>query len=247
MSSIAIVIIGITVILVHVLKALRLYIIMFGEKIDKKRFFQTYFETAIINLIIPFKAGELYRGFRYGRIIESIPMGYTLILWDRFVDTLALVSIFLLVNFLLGYETTPILIFFVVFLVAVILLYIAIKPFYYYWNSYLMINRTSKRTLKVLSALESMKKGYELMSQSIKGRFGLLFVLSLAAWGIEIATLFLVGPSVVVLEPNDYFISMLFGGQNEYNQMFTLLAVIVNAIGFAVMVVWKRGTDRCVR
>ena len=174
-------------------------------------------------------------------------MGYILILWDRFVDTLALVAIFLLVNFWLGYKTTPILIFFVVFLVATILLYIAVKPFYYYWNSYLMINRTSKRTLQVLSMLQKMKNGCELLEQSIKGRFGLLFVLSLAAWGIEITTLFLVGPMLVAVKPSDYFSSILLGGQNEYNQLFTMIALIVNAIGFVIMAVWKRGTDKCAR
>ena len=50
-------------VLVHFAKMLRLYLVLMEHELSFGRFVILYMKTTLINLIIPFKLGEIYRIF----------------------------------------------------------------------------------------------------------------------------------------------------------------------------------------
>ena len=89
---------------VHAIKALRLYIVLFGNKFSFRKYLGQYIKTAAVNLLLPFKCGEIYRGLCIGELIGTYAEGYIIVIFDRFVDTLALITMVILAGFLFGFE-----------------------------------------------------------------------------------------------------------------------------------------------
>ena len=48
---------------VHIFKMMRLYLVLMEHKIDFGKFVLLYLKSTLVNLIIPFKLGEVYRVF----------------------------------------------------------------------------------------------------------------------------------------------------------------------------------------
>ena len=70
-------------ILVHLAKMLRLYLVLMEHKIRLGRFILLYLKTTLVNLIIPFKLGELYRIFCISRETKHWQVGVLSILVNR--------------------------------------------------------------------------------------------------------------------------------------------------------------------
>ena len=81
--------------LVHVAKAMRLYLIVIDEKIPFRRFLFLYSATTLVNLLIPYKLGEFFRIFVFIKATGDKKIGFLSVLLDRFFDTVALVLILL--------------------------------------------------------------------------------------------------------------------------------------------------------
>ena len=79
--------------LVNGMKGIRFYIALFGGKISFHKFLKMYAETMGLNMILPYKSGEICRGAYLGKIMGSYFVGYSVVLFDRFVDTFALVTV----------------------------------------------------------------------------------------------------------------------------------------------------------
>ena len=79
--------------LVHVAKAMRLYLIVIDEKIPFRRFLFLYSATTLVNLLIPYKLGEFFRIFVFIKATGDKKIGFLSVLLDRFFDTVALVLI----------------------------------------------------------------------------------------------------------------------------------------------------------
>lgn len=80
---------------VHFFKMLRLYLVLMEHRISFGRFILLYLRTTFINLIIPFKLGELYRIEEIARVTKIWQVGFLSVLVDRFFDTLALLCVLL--------------------------------------------------------------------------------------------------------------------------------------------------------
>ena len=88
---------GITVILVHVIKAGRLYLALYGSEIAFITYLNTYCKVTPVSIMLPFKLGELFRMYCYGQLLGNNLKGVVIILFDRFMDTTALMTAILLV------------------------------------------------------------------------------------------------------------------------------------------------------
>ena len=77
-------------ILVHLFKMIRLYLVLMEHKIPFGRFVLLYFRTTLVNLIIPFKLGELYRIEEVWRLTGIWQVGVLSVVVDRYFDILAL-------------------------------------------------------------------------------------------------------------------------------------------------------------
>lgn len=170
---------------VHLLKMMRFYLVLLEQKISIREFVFLYVKTTFLNLLIPFKLGEVYRIFCVIRLTDCMQIGILSVILDRFFDT------FILLLFLLPYDllifrgitwTTGILL---IFLLLVLLIYRMFKPTYLYLNEYLIRNSKSRRGIHMLSAMEMLREWYDYIRELIKGRQYLIIFCSAFGWIAE--------------------------------------------------------------
>ena len=109
---------------VHFFKMLRLYLVLMEHRISFGRFILLYLRTTFINLIIPFKLGELYRIEEIARVTKIWQVGFLSVLVDRFFDTLALLCVLLPLDLILRGGISVITIVFLVALFVIALVYL---------------------------------------------------------------------------------------------------------------------------
>ena len=171
--------------LVHLFKLARLYLVLIDEKIRLRRFFFAYFLTTLLNSVIPFKLGEFYRIYVFNRLTGSVEIGFLSVVIDRFFDTLGLVLILIPLQILYPDTVSAVSIFLTAFLVVIVFIYCIFLSTYRYLNRYIILNRTSPRSMAVLRALSGLKVWYDYVKRLVSGRYGLLLLLSLLAWTAE--------------------------------------------------------------
>ena len=179
-------------VIVNLLKALRLYLILIENRIPFSRCVVLYAETSIVNLLLPYKSGEIYRGFRIGHEVGSLIQGYTAMLFDRFIDTLALVTMVLLAGLFWGVPLAPLFIVFMVFCVIFMFAYCLFPPLYKYLNHFLVLKKSSENTLRALRALKLCNNAYRMLNDMVRGRFLFLYLMSVVAWLVEAGTFVLI-------------------------------------------------------
>ena len=138
---------------VHFFKMLRLYLVLMEHRISFGRFILLYLRTTFINLIIPFKLGELYRIEEIARVTKIWQVGFLSVLVDRFFDTLALLCVLLPLDLILRGGISVITIVFLVALFVIALVYLAIASAFSpaeYLTSGSLVKRPIKITLFIL-------------------------------------------------------------------------------------------------
>lgn len=221
-----------TVVMVHFLKALRLYLALYGADISPSAYAKTYCKVTPVSILIPFKLGEFFRMYCYGHEAGNVLKGVVTVLMDRFMDTIALVTMIVVLWLASGETIIPLVYLLVAFLVIVILMIMVFPGLYSYWKKYLLRADGSPRKVRALKLLDTMNRVYiEIMNVS-RGRGIILYVLSLLAWTVEIG-------SVVLLKTitgkcnglsdkiSEYLKSALLGSQTIELKRFVLISVIL--------------------
>ena len=93
-----------TVALVYSLKAFRFYFLLVGEGISILKYLRVFARTTFVNIALPFKCGELYRFYAFGRLTKNYAKGFSIVLLDRFIDTVSLLCIFAVLHILGKFE-----------------------------------------------------------------------------------------------------------------------------------------------
>lgn len=213
----------IVVALVHSLKGLRFYLIMLDYSFPLPVFLNLYAETALVNLLLPYKAGEIYRGLRAGRAAESFLQGYASVLFDRFVDTLALVTVIIGFSFLAGTGIPATCAFFAAFAFFIAALYWFFPSLDRFWQHYLLFNRSSENTLRALYICQLCHRAYDRVYTVVRGRFVLLYLMSVTAWFIEIGGLLVLGGKSSGSGLEGYLSAVLLGHPVSENSAYILL------------------------
>lgn len=182
---------------VHIFKMMRLYLVLMEHKIGFGKFVLLYLKTTLVNLIIPFKLGELYRIFCISKATKHWQVGVLSILVDRFFDTLALCMILLPLDIFVFGKASLITWIFLSIMVVVVIGYISVLPTYRYLNRYLIKEKSSPRAMAALKSLDVIKIWYDFTQNLISGRFALIFLASFAGWFCEIGVLQLLAPLVI--------------------------------------------------
>lgn len=174
---------------VHLFKLMRLYLVLMEHRIPLGEFLLLYFRTTLVNLIIPFKLGELYRFEEISRKTRLWQVGVLSVLVDRFYDTAALFVLLLPVDLVTRRGVSFITgVFFAVLLLASFV-YLAIPGTYAYLNRYLIMRKSSPRSMAALRGLDVIKNWYDFTKNLIKGRAALISFASFLGWIAEIAAL----------------------------------------------------------
>ncbi len=176
---------------VHFIKALRLYIALYGNGINTNDYIKTYCKVTPVNIILPFKSGELYRIYCWGYLLNDYLKSTIVVLLDRFMDTIALITLLLILCAFYGTKVTALTYFLILFLLVLFLTYYIFPNFYKFWNAYFLDAKATKNKLWGLKHLEKINMVYLEINNIINGRAVILYSLSILAWTIEIFNLFM--------------------------------------------------------
>lgn len=217
-------------IIVNLIKSLRLYLILFDNRTAFSHYIVMYAETSIVNLLLPYKSGELYRGYRVIRQeMSSVIQGYAVVFFDRFIDTLALISTVLFMALFWHVSVPAIFVIFIVFCVMFMFLYCLFPPLYKYMNHFMIYNRSSGNTLRGLYALKLCNRAYKAVNEMVRGRFLFLYILSVLAWFTEIGGLIIVEDSVRD-GIADYMLAAMFIAPSKEYMVYFFVCIVIFAL-----------------
>lgn len=119
--------------IVHVIKAGRLYLALYGSDMPFFTYIKTYCKVTPVSVILPYKIGEFFRMYCYGQQLNNYLKGIVIIILDRFMDTIALVTMILLIWIFNGWHITSFVYILLVFLLVIVSLYIIFPSVYTFW------------------------------------------------------------------------------------------------------------------
>lgn len=229
----------IAVVLVHIIKALRLYFELYGSGIRLRTFIKSYCKVTPVTMLLPFKCGELFRMYCYGHCIHNQEKGIVVILLDRFMDTAALLTMIGMVLLFSGGKISVLIFALIVFLLLLILAYCSFPGVYDFWKKYLLRSQTSPHTIWGLERLENFNALYVMISNVVKGKGAILFFCSIIAWGIEMGSISVVSGMIVQGELggiiSDYLTAAVTGAESENLKLFILTSVVSQFMLYVVL------------
>lgn len=236
-----------TAILVHAVKAGRLYLALYGTGMGLGTHLKTYCKVIPASVVFPYKMGEFFRMYCYGTRLGNPLTGIVIILFDRFVDTAALVTAILLVWLLSGGQVTSLVYVLLVFLALVLFVYGVFPKVCRFWKRYLLKAKATENSLAVLAMLERADTLYHVVENAVVGRGIILYFLSLAAWGVEIGSVALLGrmsdSKPVGAAVTHYLTSAMGGNRAPELRLFIFVSVVLLAVLYLVIKVFE-GTGK---
>lgn len=230
-------ILAVLFLLVHLAKMARLYLVLMEHRINLGSFVLLYCKTTFVNLLIPFKIGELYRIYKIKRETKLWQVGVLSVVIDRFFDILALFLILLPVDIFYKKQISVVTGFFFVVLALLAIVYMVVQPTYVYLNKYLIMHKQSNRSMLALRGLEYVKEWYDFSTDLIRGRFALITLSSLFGWIFEVFLLNIfarllngLGQAIDIFGIGnfpDYVGSIFLGGGNVLTTQYTYGTALV--------------------
>ena len=170
----------------HILKLLRYYLILIESGISFFRYVKVYCTTTLVNILIPFKLGEIFRFAVVAKETRSKAISLLSILTERFFDTCIIVAI-LFFNFQandLVYKSIAFLL--LIFAISLFAAYSAYPVTAKYLRDFFLYRMPPKKIdVVILRALDTIDKLYEGERRSIKSREIVLFLTSAFSWLFE--------------------------------------------------------------
>lgn len=239
--------IGFTV--VHLSKMMRLYVVLLEQKIEFKRFVLTYLKTTFVNLLIPFKLGEIYRIYCFSRETKVFQIGICSVLVDRFFDTAALLLLLIPFELFITGKVTLVTGILTIVSVLAIFVFAVFLGIYRYLNRYIIMNKTSKRSMTALKSLEVTKEWYDYVKNLVAGRYALITLLSCLAWLVEVGALWCLASiynmKFGISAFSDYIAAIFMSGSSPLLKMYTLVSLVILAIlTMIAFVVYHTGRNR---
>ncbi|MCR4806972.1 MAG: flippase-like domain-containing protein [Lachnospiraceae bacterium] len=235
---------------IHTIKMFRMYLVLLEHRIEFKKFVFAYLGTTLVNLIIPFKLGEVFRMFAYSKLTKNAGTGIAGTLVDRFFDTMALVLILIPLHVLHPDKISAVSVFLTVFVIFTVFVYLIFMPAYSYLNRYIIINRDSRNSMAVLRFLEIIKSAFDYVKRLTSGRYALIILMSFAAWVLEGGLLLVLAKLIGVPYDagvfSDYITSIMSSARSVLQEKYTLYSIVVIAICTIVQGL-TQGTFPCVR
>lgn len=221
-------------------KAVRMYIVLFEDITNKKQYLIKYMLTTLVNILIPFKLGEIYRGFSYSRITGSYAKGYVAVIFDRFMDTLALDTVSIPIFMYSCLFMPPIYVILTIFIIMAVTFYLLFPSFYLFWNHVLILRRNTKNTLRGLKLLEIIKNAMKDVFRMVKGKFVVLLLLSLFAWIAELYATFLYSHHFNADEISVYLLDIIKGNAGGFNILYFCICTFLFAPCLVLLAICRR-------
>lgn len=234
-----ILILVLAVVMVHAVKAGRLYLILYGTEVKFSAYLKLYCKTTPVSMVFPFKLGEFFRMYCHGKQQGNLLKGAVIILLDRFMDTIALVTMILLIWLFTGGQVASLVYVFLMFLGFVLLLYFVFPGVYRFWKRYTLRAKATKHRLSVLKMLETLNIVYREIANVSIGRGVILYCLSLIAWGVEIGSIAILCGLAQKGELSqtiaEYLMAAMGGSQSVELRQFVFISVLLMVSMYVVI------------
>ena len=227
------------IVIVHLFKGIRLYFLVLEKRPTVARFLRLYVKTSLVNLVFPFKLGEIFRIYSFGYEWKSYKAGLLLILVDRYFDTIPL--LLLLIGFTIIERGTlyGIVVVLTIFIAVITVIYFIFPSTYKYMNRFLIVNTNSERGLNALSILKKIRFWYLYVKELIDGRELILIVLSVCAWLAEYGSLYCLISGLGYVFKTSYFLdymnSVFIGRSNEYVGQYIGVSALILVIASGIV------------
>lgn len=231
-----------TVLIVHFIKAIRLYFEFYEKKISFDLLIRQYCKVVPVSIIFPAKIGDVFRAYCFGAQIGDYLRAIAVIALDRFVDTLALVTVILGAKFIGNMSLTGVFYVLMTVLILLAIVYLVFPGMSKYWRKYFIKSRATANSLRGLGYMQKLDEVYSELAAVIKGKFLITFVLSLVAWLVEIGSLLVlcnIDYKDKGVELHNYLIGALSGQESNYLYQFICLSVFLMIIVYLTMYISK--------
>lgn len=227
-----------TALVVHAGKALRLYLALYGTDIRFRKHIKTYCIATPISIIVPYKLGELFRIYCYGRCINNMVRSIIIILFDRFMDTLGLLTVVFTVALLGKGEISTISIALLSFTALILLAYFVFPDLCAFWRTYLLRATATSRKIKTIKLIVSFDEVYHEIQEVAQGRGVILYFMSLICWTIEIGGLAIIvgikGLENLGEEISGYLKAAIGTGKSVEMNQFAIVSIVILIMAFII-------------
>lgn len=219
---------------VHMAKLLRCYLVLMEHKISFARFIRVYIKTTFVNIVFPFKLGELFRIYCFTKETKDVKIGFLSVLIDRFFDTCALLVLLVPFEWYVGEWLSIVSILLLFFVLGIVFIYWIFQPTYQYLNHFLIMNTSSRRTVDFLTYLETAKAWFDYIKDLITGRYALIFLCSCAGWVAEFGVLTcmttVLGQNFGIIGFVAYIESIFSAGAGTVLDVYTTISSLIFAV-----------------
>lgn len=236
-----------SVILVHLLKSIRLYFALLGNKISLITYWKQYCKVTPLCMMLPLKVGEIFRMYCYAYQIGNFWRGMLIVLMDRFMDTMALVTVIFVLWMIRGVTFSTLFLVLFAFVFCVIFFYLIFPSIYHYWKTYLLKSKASHRKIWALKALTYFHNIYIEVKNVVYGKGSILYLLSLTSWIVEIGSLKLLNPLKNDMLMIEYLNAALKGTEFILLQQFVFASTCVMLAAYCILWVAAKHTEKEVK
>lgn len=234
-------------IVIHLFKFFRLYVIALEENMKTVDLFKKYIISLFVNICIPYKVGEVCRMYLIGNKNKHYVNGIIIVLMDKFFDAIVLSIMLVTISIINKAEIQSITILIILFLLLCFIVFVTFESTYNYLNTFFITKKENKKSIYALKMLEKINDIYLSSKKTIRGRFPLLFLLTLISWGLECLFVQLTAKfyniemnSLAIL---NYLNDAFFGGDNNILSIY-ISTGIISIVGILIIIYIKKIGDR---
>jgi hypothetical protein len=169
----------------NLIKSMRLYIIMFDEKMPLGLFMFSILFSFSIGLLTTFIVTDLIIFVTFYKSVQNKMKLLTYIFMNRFFDFVILSMLFIIFDILYLRSFSIITFVFSLMWIIFILIALSYESFYKFLNQFLVTKSFSKRSLYILKISHKINNYYMHFKSIFDNKFSFLVILSLVAWIIE--------------------------------------------------------------
>lgn len=239
--------------LLHAIKMSRYYLILSESYMSLYDLTSLYLRFSIVNILIPKKIGEVYKLYAIGEKIGNYKIALLSIITQIYFDLIAIVLI-LLINLLVFNNVNKfILVLFSFTIIIASLVYLIFPSTYKYLNSYFVLKTSKKRDIYALDILEQMNDLYKHQKDILRGKGGIILIISFIIWGLEYWVSFFIAKNISMdysLDTFASYIANILVFETSSINILSIIYTIVGSIMFLLLLIgliflkrWREAKD----
>lgn len=172
-------------VIIHIFKFIKIYFILLEEVIPFKKMVKLYVKTTFVSMVLPYKIGELFKMYSYGKEINNYSKGIVAVLIDKFFDALILCIVLIPYGIFVSGNISELAWVMLAFVVTILLIYLSFKGTYHYLNKFFITKIKDKKSIYALGTIEKANEIYKTAKSLLTGRQTIILCLTGISWITE--------------------------------------------------------------